>query len=105
MNTTPFKDTITVEVDAEVQSIVPEFLENRKKDCFLINNLLEMGSFSEIRTLAHRMKGAGGSYGFDDISAIGEIMEEAALSGDKIVISNELQRLMDFLERVVVVYV
>lgn len=98
-------DKITVEIDSEVQSIVPEFLENRKKDCSLIESFLGSDSFSEIRTLGHRMKGAGGSYGFDEISEIGEAIEEAALSGDKAAISVSLLRLSEYLERVTVVYV
>ena len=105
MSTTVYPDTITVEVDIDVQSIVPEFLENRRKDCRLIGNLLEKDSFSEIRTLGHRMKGAGGSYGFDDISEIGEVIEEAALAADKKAISCAVLRLSEYLERVAVVYV
>ena len=105
MNTTPYPDTIIVEVNSEVQSIVPEFLENRKKDCLLINSLLDGNSFSEIRTLGHRMKGAGGSFGFDDISEIGEVIEKAALAADKETISSSVLQLSDYLERVVVVYV
>ena len=96
---------LTVEIDSEVQSIVPEFLENRKKDCLLISSLLEIDSFSEIRTLAHRMKGSGGSYGFDDISEIGEIMEEAALNEDRETVSIQILLLTRYLERVKVVYV
>lgn len=99
------KDTITVEIDSEVQSIVPEFLENRRKDCVRISGLLEMDSFSEIRVLGHRMKGAGGSYGFDDISDIGEIIEQAALSGDKETIRSQVLRMLRYLEQVEVVYV
>ncbi len=105
MNITPYPDTITVEIDSEVESIVPEFLENRKKDCLLIGSLLEADSFSEIRTLGHRMKGAGGSYGFDDISVIGEVMEEAALTGDREAIINSVLQLSNYLERVRVIYV
>jgi len=98
-------DAITIEVDSEVRSIVPEFLENRKKDCLLINSLLEGNSFSEIRSLGHRMKGAGGSFGFDDISEIGEAIEKAALAADKESISSSVLQLSIYLERVVVVYV
>ncbi len=105
MNGTPYQDTITVEINSEVQSIVPEFLENRRSDCLLIGTLLERGSFSEIGTLGHRMKGAGGSYGFDDISAIGEAIEEAAMAGDKKNIVSAVLQLSDYLERVAVVYV
>jgi HPt (histidine-containing phosphotransfer) domain-containing protein len=105
MGATGHRDTITVEVDSEVQSIVPQFLENRKNDCLMICSLLESGAFSEIGTLGHRMKGAGGSYGFDDISEIGEVIEKAALATDKKTISSAILRLSDYLERVTVVYV
>lgn len=105
MNSERYKDTITVEIDSDVQSIVPEFLSNRKKDCLLIETYLKKGAFSEIRTLGHRMKGAGGSYGFDDISEIGENIEFAALAGDHQSIEHAVQRLVDYLERVAVVYV
>ena len=105
MNLTPYPDTITVEIDSEVQSIVPEFLASRKKDCRLIDSLLNTDSFNEIRTLGHRMKGAGGSYGFDDISELGEVIENAALAGDKRTIGSAVLRLSNYLERVTVLYV
>jgi HPt (histidine-containing phosphotransfer) domain-containing protein len=105
MNVTPYPDVITVEVNSEVRSIVPEFLENRKKDCLLINGLLEGNSFGEIRSLGHRMKGAGGSFGFDDISEIGEVIEKAALAADIETIGSAVLQLSDYLERVVVVYI
>ena len=105
MSVTPDLETIAVEIDVEVQSLVPEFLENREKDGLLIARLLEGEDFSEIRTLGHRMKGAGGSFGFDEISEIGEVIEKAALAADKETISNQILRLSDYLKRVVVVYV
>lgn len=105
MTVTPYPETIVIEIDIELQSITPEFLENRKNDCLLIARLLEEGDFGEIRTLGHRMKGAGGSFGFDDISEIGETIEKAALAADKETISNQILRLSDYLERVVVNYV
>lgn len=105
MNEAPYPDRIIVEIDSEVKSIVPEFLENRKKDCLRIGILLERDAFSEVRTLGHRMKGAGGSYGFDDISELGEIIEEAALGGDTATITRAVRRLSDYLERVVVEYI
>lgn len=105
MNTKSYPDTIRVEVESELEPIVPEFILNRKKDCILISSLLETNSFGEIRTLGHRMKGAGGSYGFDDISELGEAIEEAALIGDTGAICSAIQQLSAYLERVVAVYV
>lgn len=97
--------TLTVEIDSILEPIVPEFLGNRKNDCATILQLLDQGAFSEIRTIGHRMKGAGGSYGFDDISEIGEIVEEASLKTDHDTIRAAILRLTDYLERVLVVYV
>lgn len=105
MNIAPYPVTIPVEIDSEVASIVPEFLENRKKDCLLVRSLLEAGSFKEIHTVGHKMKGAGGSYGFDVISEIGQVMEEAALTGNRDVISDSVLQLSSYLDRVRVVYV
>ena len=105
MTVKQYPDSITVEVDSEVQSIVPDFLENRKKDCLLISTLLAGEAFSEIRSLGHRMKGAGGSFGFDDISAIGEVIEHASLASDKVTICSAVLQLQSYLERVKVVYV
>ena len=105
MNEAARPDRIIVAIDREVESIVPEFLENRRKDCQTIGTLLEREAFSEVRTLGHRMKGAGGSYGFDDISVLGEIIEEAAMGGNSAAITQAVQRLSDYLDRVVVEYV
>ncbi len=104
MNNSECSDIIKVEVDSILEPIVPEFLDNRKNDCELIQQLLTRNEFEEIRILGHRMKGAGGSYGFDQISELGEIMENASLKADRKTIRSVAQRLADYLERVTVVY-
>jgi HPt (histidine-containing phosphotransfer) domain-containing protein len=105
MNNTDVMDKLTVEIEEILGPIVPEFLSNRRIDCTLIRRLVGEGNFGEIRRLGHRMKGTGGSYGFDAISEIGEIIEKAALAADQDTIHNEVQRLSDYLDRVLVVYV
>lgn len=99
------EDIVVIEVDHDLEAITPEFLENRAKDCQLIEQLLQTAAFSDIRTIGHRMKGAGGSYGFDEISELGEIIEEAALISDSEAICNAIRRLSDYLQRITVVYV
>jgi HPt (histidine-containing phosphotransfer) domain-containing protein len=105
MNNTDATDKFTVEIDNVLSPIVPEFLSNRRDDCALIHQLVSEGNFSEIRRMGHRMKGTGGSYGFDEISEIGEAVEEASLAADGETILNQIQRLSDYLDRVSVVYV
>lgn len=96
---------IRIEIESELEPIVPEFLANRKNDCILIENLLSNENFGEIRTLGHRMKGAGGSYGFDEISIIGEAIEDGALIGDHESIKSSVKKLSDYLLLIVPVYV
>lgn len=98
-------DSIMVEVDSDLAPIVPCFLDGRKNDCELIHQLLGKDDFDEIHVLGHRMKGAGGSYGFDLISDLGEILENAALKADHETIRAVALQLADYLERVSVVYV
>jgi HPt (histidine-containing phosphotransfer) domain-containing protein len=105
MNKSERTDTFTVEVDGVLEPIVPDFLNNRKNDCDMIHQLLSKDAFDEIRFIGHRMKGVGGSYGFDDISEIGEIVEDASLMADHEAIRTAIDRLSDYLERVSVVYV
>jgi HPt (histidine-containing phosphotransfer) domain-containing protein len=98
-------DSILVGIDRDFMSIVPEYLENRQAECAVIELLLEDGNMDEILALAHRLKGSGGSCGFDEISKIGETMEVAARAHDAVGIVAAINRLKVYLSRVTVEYV
>ena len=97
--------TIRIEVDQELVSIVPDFLDHRRLDCLLIERLLAECDLEGIQSLGHRMKGSGGSYGFDEISEIGESLEFAALVADADGIMSAVERLKLYLSRLMVSYV
>ena len=103
--TTNAVQRITVKVAEELQPIVPRFLENRAKDIHLIQGALNQADFETIRRLGHSMKGAGGGYGFDQISVLGKAIEEAANDQDRPRIGAALDTLTDFLARVTVEYI
>src|SRR5512133_1588639 len=96
---------IAVEIDGELISIVPEYLDNRRRDCAEIERLLESGGMETIRFIGHRMKGSGGSFGFDEISDIGEALESAAQAADADAIRSAVNRLEGYLIRVAVTYI
>ncbi len=96
---------IRIEIDRELMSVVPDYLESRRLDCHVIECLLLAGDLDGIRLLAHRLKGSGGSYGFDEISAIGEILECAVLVGNVVEIVSSVESLKIYLSRIKVVYV
>ncbi|MDA8430402.1 MAG: Hpt domain-containing protein [Geobacteraceae bacterium] len=97
--------TIRIEIDQELAPIIPEYLENRRVDCRLVEQWLTDENRAGIKLLAHRMIGSGGSYGFDEISEIGESLEYAALVCDDDGIRITIERLRSYLSRVTVVYI
>jgi len=95
---------IIVEIDPDLEELIPGFLRNRMKDVHEVQVLLNNMDFKSIQRMGHTMKGSGGGYGFDFISAIGLTLEDGAKERDANKIQNALKDLCDFLERVEVVY-
>lgn len=98
-------EKIVARVEADLQGLIPGYLDNRVKDLSAIKDCLVQGDNDSIRRLAHRMKGSGGGYGFDGITAIGAAMEQAAIEKDSVEIRRQAQALKDYLDRVEITYV
>jgi HPt (histidine-containing phosphotransfer) domain-containing protein len=98
------ENVITLYIDQELEEIIPGFLENRRGDVKTIEAALQENNLSEIQMIGHRLKGDGGGYGFDTISAIGAALEQAATREDRPAIRRLATELIDFLARVFVVY-
>lgn len=96
---------IIVEIDRDFQDIVPQYLGNRRDDIVKIRNHVEAEDYQPVRRLAHQMKGSGGGYGFDSITDIGAIMEQAAVKEDAEEILNLVLSLENYLNRVEIHYV
>lgn len=97
-------DRIIVQLDREIEDIVPGFLDRRLEDVESLLEALEQGDFEAIGMLGHRMKGSGGGYGFDVIGRIGGSLERAAQEADSGHIQGLVEELASYLERVEVVY-
>lgn len=93
-------ESIIVNIDPDLEDLIPGFLNNRAKDVKSINDLLDKEDFATIRILGHSMKGAGGGYGFDPITEIGDKIEIAAIAADAAVIREANAQLEDYLARV-----
>ncbi len=98
------QERIIVSVDADLEDLIPGFLKNRQADILTLQNALRESDFETLRVLGHSMKGAGGGYGFDQISEIGSRLEQAALEQDKEKILLNTEYLKKYLERVAVVF-
>ena len=76
------KETILVHANPRFADLIPGFLQNRRQDIIDVLDALERGDFEVVENLAHGMKGAGGSYGFQAITDIGAALEQAAKTAD-----------------------
>ena len=98
------KDRIVVTLDAELAEIVPGYLQYRRDDVAALTTAVANGDYETICRLGHQMKGSGGGYGFDVITAIGAALERAAVARDDAEIRCQVAALADFVARVQVVY-
>ena len=78
----------------------PKFLSNRAKDVGRIREALDRGDYAAIAVLGHNMRGNGASYGFPEMSAIGERLEAAAASMDAPRLRAQADELHAYLEKV-----
>jgi len=97
-------DAVIVHVEADFEPLLPKFMTNRKKEVVTMREALAQQDFETVRKVAHGMKGAGGSYGFDRVTAMAAIIEQAAKTGTAATIDTELAQLGAYLEQVQVVF-
>ncbi|MGR3179266.1 MAG: Hpt domain-containing protein [Candidatus Anammoxibacter sp.] len=93
-----------LKIDPEIQELIPDFLENRQGDIKSILSAMETGDFETIRIIGHSMKGNGGSYGLNGIGDIGKSLEVAANENNIKWISEIVDDLSAYLDKVFVTF-
>lgn len=93
-----------VHIDSSFEPLMPRFMANRKKEIVTMRQALTGQDFETVRSVAHGMKGVGGSYGFDRVTAFAATIEQAAQSGDATLITQELRTLEQYVNDVHIVY-
>ena len=99
------EERIKIQIDRDLEDLIPGYLQNRREDVRTIQEALQKGEFEIIRVLGHRMKGSGGGYGLEEISAIGQKLEASAKNGDSGTISSQMARLAEYLDLLEVEFV
>jgi signal transduction histidine kinase/HPt (histidine-containing phosphotransfer) domain-containing protein len=67
-----------------MKKIIAEFLQDLPGDVEKMLNLLQGKELSELKTLVHQLRGAGGGYGFDSLSELAQAAEESILAADNL---------------------
>ncbi len=69
---------ILVNIDPDLEELIPGFLKNRSKDLTTLQNAMDAADYQAIQSIGHSLKGVGGGYGFDVMSKIGADIEISA---------------------------
>lgn len=71
-----------IRVSEELRHLIPRFLANRRLDLEQFHAAAGRLDFEAARRIGHNMKGAGGGYGFDEITRLGDEIERRAKAAD-----------------------
>ncbi|MDQ1291789.1 MAG: hypothetical protein QG615_1598, partial [Nitrospirota bacterium] len=85
--------------EQDLERLRRKFLSNRRRDLDTLTSALSTRDWTTIQTIGHRMKGLAGSYGFEEIGAIGSLLEKAAGGQEPDRIASGMQELEQILER------
>jgi HPt (histidine-containing phosphotransfer) domain-containing protein len=86
--------------DPEIAPLVPQFIEHRKAEVVMYREAMADGELARIQASAHKMKGTGRGYGLDVISRIGGELEVAAHEKDVSRMTELINELDAYLQRV-----
>ena len=93
-----------IQIDPALRDLIPGFLEHKRADTVTLRAAIDRADYETIRALAHKLKGEGGSYGFDAVSELGATLERAALAKDSNAARQTLDAIAAYLESVDPVY-
>jgi len=94
---------VCIEVDPDLIELIPDFLTRKQIDLQTLNEALANSDLAAIAALGHRIKGEGGSFGFDVVSEIGAALEAAGKNGDSESARRLVADLSAYLEKVEIV--
>ena len=89
-------DSAELHIDPDLLPLIPNYLKNRKNDIIAMQQALNDGDFELIHRLGHSMKGSGGGYGLDKISAIGAQLERLAKLSNAEAIREQIEDLQQY---------
>jgi len=80
--------------------VVQLFLDELPSRLAALHNLLEQQNFPELARLAHQLKGAGGSYGFPQLTPLAAQLEQLAkIQADETALRAALDKLIEMTEQ------
>jgi HPt (histidine-containing phosphotransfer) domain-containing protein len=98
------QDRVIVEVDEGLSDLIPGFLTHKRADVSAIVQAISRRDYVEIARTAHRIKGEGGSYGFDTMTELARSLEVAAATRDDSAATTLVRQLLNYIDHVEIVF-
>jgi PAS domain S-box-containing protein len=89
---------LELHIDPDLLPLIPNYLKNRASDIAAMQQALSDGDFELIHRLGHSMKGSGGGYGLDKISAIGLQLERLSKLSNREAVLEQIEELQQYTE-------
>ncbi len=97
-------DRVIVEVDESLSDLITGFLTHKRADIITIFDANARRDYAEIGRIAHRIKGEGGSYGFETMTEMGRSLEQAAALHDDGAVVALARQLLNYMDRLEIVF-
>jgi len=91
-------------VERTILDLIPSFLSNRRRELDSLRHALQTGDFELVRHLGHRMRGVGGSYGFEYVTLLGRRLEHCGRERDADLLGELVSEYADYLSSVRIEY-
>jgi hypothetical protein len=93
-------EKIQLHVEPALRELVPGFLANRRKDLEVIGRALSSGNLEAIRVVGHNIRCFSRVYGFEELTALGEEIQQAAADASTLRIAHAQSQLASYLSRI-----
>lgn len=98
-------NSFKVQIDEDIEPIVPMFFENLEKDIISVENAIKAQNSDEVAKLGHKGKGSSGSYGFAELQALFHRIEEAAKADDLAAAAEHNKAIQSYIAQVEIEFV
>ncbi len=96
---------VFVKIDLDLKDLIPKYLKNRDVDILLCKKNLRENNFKFISEVGHKIRGNAATYGFIELSNIGERLELSALSNNPKETENALKDFENYIQNIEIEYV
>jgi HPt (histidine-containing phosphotransfer) domain-containing protein len=94
----------TVVVDSELMDLIPDFLKHRKQEIEKSRGALNARDYPALARIGHNLKGVAGSFGFAELSRMGQQLQTLAKHEDTQALAHLIAQIADYLAALKVLY-